>query len=320
MSETRELVVLIHGFLGGAFDYKNFVAYCAPRLKQVEFFICKANEWKTRDGITQGAKRIYNELEVYLIQNKDKYQSISLVGHSLGGLYARYLAYLFQKNDFCRTFSLKPSKFYSFQAPNLGIDTYRSFMGQNFAFYFFKCFGLTVREILLVDEKNFEDCFMYKLSTKDFIDALKLFDTHILYCNIKNDSAVPYLSGSIRDEEDGLYFVSKHTSKLKLFLTGFGLCSGIFNKEKLEADEKYKNLTKLCVSKNKKTIPENPEATEVYDEKQEASVDQIRKNLNTLIWKKYDAVFHTLIAHEQIVAKRICLEGESILHHFCDNF
>ena len=113
----KHLVVLVHGLSGTAAD----LGYLARRLEadtSVRVLASGANEPfpRTLDGVDAGGARVADEVR----QVASAYKTISFVGNSLGGLYAR--AALRELRDEAQdTFAgLTPAIFVTTAAPHLG--------------------------------------------------------------------------------------------------------------------------------------------------------------------------------------------------------
>ena len=113
----KHLLVLVHGLSGTAAD----LGYLARRLEadaSVRVLASGANEPfpRTLDGVDAGGARVADEVR----QVASAYKTISFVGNSLGGLYAR--AALRELRDEAQdTFAgLTPAVFVTTAAPHLG--------------------------------------------------------------------------------------------------------------------------------------------------------------------------------------------------------
>ena len=97
-SDYVHMIVLVHGWLGDDGE----LGYFEERLqKEIEdshpefvVYSAKANVGKTSDGIAAGGQRLADEIMDQLKSYHEKFDhdhfSLSFVGNSLGGLYARY--------------------------------------------------------------------------------------------------------------------------------------------------------------------------------------------------------------------------------------
>ena len=104
---ASHLVVLQHGLLGSKHDFDRFVqlfrthleadgssVYCHAAASNASSF------FKTYDGIDHGGERLADEIQDLATQ-MPRLQKLSLIGHSLGGLYCRYcIGVLFSRGFF----------------------------------------------------------------------------------------------------------------------------------------------------------------------------------------------------------------------------
>ena len=93
----RKAILMIHGFVGGNYDYgdlinelelvKNFdvFTYTLPGHEKLIVKNVKQKDW---------IKESERQIDI-LIQNK--YKNIYVIGHSMGGILATYLAYKYPK-------------------------------------------------------------------------------------------------------------------------------------------------------------------------------------------------------------------------------
>jgi len=114
-NRTTHYVFLVHGYIGNDLEmsyietaietYKAKYDSQTLNPNQNRIVICrtKDNNGKTSDGISEGATRLANEIEDFILNDTaeqlkrdedsnihEKHVSISFIGNSLGGLYARY--------------------------------------------------------------------------------------------------------------------------------------------------------------------------------------------------------------------------------------
>jgi len=123
------LLILQCGYL----DHHKRMEYMKNYLKKnligdYEIINSSVNDGKTGDGIINGGKRLFclikqlfSQLEtgaMRQIQPQKKYDSISFIGHSLGGLYARSCIGLLEEENFFST--IIPKFFISIDTPHIG--------------------------------------------------------------------------------------------------------------------------------------------------------------------------------------------------------
>jgi hypothetical protein len=130
---SKHLVVLIHGLLGTERDLE----YLGLGLRERDYVVlaCKSNGGlRSFDGIRAGAQRVLEEIfEIEKLH--PNLTHVSFVGLSLGGLYARYAAYLMSTHFSTRpevsdaylhsgrasSLSLRPGLFLCIASPFLGV-------------------------------------------------------------------------------------------------------------------------------------------------------------------------------------------------------
>ena len=120
-----KLVVLQHGLYGAAVN----MAVLQQELErqgggEVLVHSGVANEGRTRDGVAAGGRRLAAEVEQLVAEvarGGGSLRTISLVGNSLGGLYARHAAAeLWDAESGCIA-GLEPDAFVSIGCPHLGV-------------------------------------------------------------------------------------------------------------------------------------------------------------------------------------------------------
>jgi hypothetical protein len=129
-SAPVHLVVLIHGLDGFSSDME----YIATRLKErypesIRTLSPECNHGRTYDGIMNGASRILQCVKNEIKRGDIKY--LSIIGHSLGGLYGRCLVGLLSKEDIIPNF-VTPVNFITMATPHLGSREHAKILGEKF--------------------------------------------------------------------------------------------------------------------------------------------------------------------------------------------
>ncbi|TYZ66602.1 hypothetical protein PybrP1_008122 [[Pythium] brassicae (nom. inval.)] len=120
---ASHLLVLQHGLHGSEHDFANFVRLVREHLAAEGVYVHAAARnaatfFQTYDGIDQGGERLADEIEA-LAARMPHLRKLSLLGHSLGGLYARYcIGVLLARGFFAR---VEPMNFITMATPHLGI-------------------------------------------------------------------------------------------------------------------------------------------------------------------------------------------------------
>lgn len=105
-TETTHLIVLQHGLHGDESDwgyFKQVLDVSFPDKVLVHISTCNSKtRFSTHDGIDAGGQRLAEEI-LQLVQTNPCLRHFSIIGHSLGGLYARYaVGVLFAEGFFDR--------------------------------------------------------------------------------------------------------------------------------------------------------------------------------------------------------------------------
>lgn len=119
LSSPQHLVVTVHGLSGFASD----LAYVGRQLEseskgEMVVLACRCNEGRTFDGLAKGGSRVAHEVSRYSRENPGL-STISFIGNSLGGLYARYALKDLHENGSIA--GLRPAAFVTTAAPHLGV-------------------------------------------------------------------------------------------------------------------------------------------------------------------------------------------------------
>jgi len=299
------LIVFIHGFEGTANDFDNAEKIL---LLQAEILAKQGHDERlhvlkpransgfggTYDGIEKGAIRIWREVMTVIHELSANLKAISLVGHSLGGLYARYLARLLHD---CFIFEqYEPRLFVTLATPHLSIRRPQNSPINLAVHLVAKVVCKTTKELCLEDDPAHPT--LFKMTDESFISVLRMFKRRIAYANVANDFQVHYATASIST-------TNPYTR------------TGI----KTTRSQLYPDLIEWSL-------------TSVHERKQHPQdlVDEFAKNddrsrflramfvrLNDLDWERYDAMFLTVFAHEQIINKRSFFAGKHVALHLCEH-
>jgi pimeloyl-ACP methyl ester carboxylesterase len=113
------LVLCLHGLDGFDSDLEFIKILLKKRHFDLKIFSPTANHKQTYDGIRQGSGRILAELMGYVKKHDIHQAYLSVIGHSLGGLYGRcLLGLLFQQGLIPSLF--EPISFISIVTPHVG--------------------------------------------------------------------------------------------------------------------------------------------------------------------------------------------------------
>ena len=192
----KHFVLCQHGLLGNQSDFQNLAEHfhSLPG-NPVEVLILKSSSGVTQtlDGVAQGGSRcmseIMNLLKTGLIP---KHSKLSLVGHSLGGLYLRYALREIEKNhsglwdEFC----VKRNLCIFLATPHLGIEC-SSWVIRNSVNFLFRHVSKTAEDLSL------QSTVLTDLADELGINSLNAFNRIILYGNVCGDNLVSIVSSLI---------------------------------------------------------------------------------------------------------------------------
>lgn len=197
--QGSHLVVLCHGVAGLASDL-GYLASLLAACPQLVVLAPRCNEplLKPFEGVVAGGERIVAAIQEEMAR-QPALRKLSLVGHSLGGLYARYAAGVLYGRYGC---VLEPVNLITIATPHLGVrrPTGRSLLrggGFNGLFNLVAerlCSQLGL-ELSLEDEQ--QEPLLVQLCKGPFLLALRRFACRCLYANVFHDFLVPFCTASI---------------------------------------------------------------------------------------------------------------------------
>jgi hypothetical protein len=195
--ERVHVIILVHGWMGNSSELR-FLETTLNQLAQAHhdkdpstcFVVhsAKANDGNTMDGIAAGGGRVAAEVNGILadIQTNDKLQvSLSFVGNSLGGLYARYAL---SEISALREGTIRPSVFCTIATPHLGVSEHTFLPIPRLLEHF------------IARTMMGTGCDLFRISNvidrmtteRRFVEPLRKFSTRLAYINAHNtDFQVP---------------------------------------------------------------------------------------------------------------------------------
>lgn len=293
-TERNHLVVLVHGLHGASTDLiaikdaleaanLDIVVHCAS---------CNDGFLFTHDGIDKGGTRLANEI-CDLLTDKTQITRISIIGHSLGGMYSRYCVGVLHERGFFQ--QIKPENLITIATPHVGSRRPpNGFFNHAALLVTRNAFSITGKQLMVEDQRT-EGPILLEMSRPEskYFKALELFSTRILFANVANDIQVNYSTAAILpcnphtkgSTLSGSVMVFKEFDH-KVFL------------ETLSEEEFFRR-----------------------DAKREILVE-ILKNLQQLEWKRIDVYLNSFWSHEKIVMKRKWMgqDAKEIIDLIVDQF
>ena len=148
----------------------------------------------TFDGIDRGGARVADELRG-LVKQYPSLRRLTMVGNSLGGMYARYCAAECFDPATGKVAGLEPVCYATTATPHLGVRNYLWVSKLPSALVALGSrVGRTVMQLNHYDgEREGEGGLVLRMATESrFVDALKAFKERAVYTNAKHDSLVAY--------------------------------------------------------------------------------------------------------------------------------
>ncbi|KAM1364942.1 hypothetical protein ACFX13_044028 [Malus domestica] len=320
MSPTH-LIILVNGLIGSAENWKYAAKEFLKRYPEDVVAHCSEcnSSMLTFDGVDVMGERLAEEV-ISVIKRHPSVQKISFVGHSLGGLIARYaIGRLYERNITGelsqengehrrdgvedpllkqkvqrKIAGLEPMNFITSATPHLGSWGHNQvpvFCGvkplEKVAARTSWCLGRSGRHLFLTDRNDGKPPLLLQMvhDTEDlkFISALQSFKRRVAYANVRFDHLVGWSTSSLRRK--------KELPKLK----------------NLSRDDKYRHIVNVETIKSPSPQEELPlEAIASGPEKIDFEEEMIR-NLTKMSWER---------------VKNTCLhsDGADVIQHMVDNF
>lgn len=330
-STVTHLIVLIHGLNGAPSDLQ----YLAQQLSQAlpagsTHCHCTAvnstSRYSTHDGVDVGGQRVYDDIVSViqrLKQSGSALQYISVVGHSLGGLYARYaITQLHAHNSYTQC-SIQPLVFLTLATPHLGIYELHWVMQWGASYVI----GQTGKQLVLKDGSTVQSDsdssvsasatqpLLLQMSTGHHLTALQQFKHHILYSNITGDLSVGYCTASLRSSNPYTQLSNAELLKLVLKEHDYVVDEQLW-REVQQRQEQHKQHDELA------HCPAHLQST-VQTMLRNLTSAPSEANHQRIAWHRYDVVGRLGLAHTDIVVRSELLNlkyGKSTVAHIVKQF
>ncbi|KAJ8762468.1 hypothetical protein K2173_007907 [Erythroxylum novogranatense] len=328
-SNPNHLVVMVNGIIGSATDWK----YGAKQLlrkypRDIVVHCSKVNtRMLTLHGVDVMGCRLAEEV-ISVRQSYPSVQKISFVGHSLGGVIARYaIAKLYKRgtrkeisqgngerkdDEFEETSpgkiaGLEPMNFITFATPHLGSRWHKQvpvFCGfwslESLVARLSGFLGRTGKHLFLADGRNGRPPLLLQMvaDSEDlkFISALESFKRRVAYANVRFDYLVGWSTSSLR-----------HRTELP-------------KRRHLSKDSKYPHIVHFDSS----TVARTRNAR--VDGGKTTMEEEMLRGLTKVSWERVDVYFkegaQRFGSHNTIQVNGTCMnsEGADVIQHMVDNF
>ncbi|GER46552.1 alpha/beta-Hydrolases superfamily protein [Striga asiatica] len=301
------LVVMVHGILGSALDWKYGAEKFVQRHPDKVYVHCsERNASKlTLDGVDVMGERLAEEV-LELIKRKPSLKKISFIAHSVGGVVARYaIGKLYRPSnkeigqeglpDVCTDESkgtianLEPVNFITVATPHLG-----SRGNKQVPFLF----GVTAFE-------KVAGCVIHWIFRRT--------GRH-LFLTDDDEGKPPLLKRMVEDNEECCFMSALRSFKRRVAYSNWEDC----------VDEKYPHIVyeERCKAYDKDQHEESTVVDNVPDELEEELVN----GLSRVSWEKVDVSFHSsrlkFAAHSVIQVKdhNVHSDGADVIQHMIDHF
>ncbi|RID52167.1 hypothetical protein BRARA_H02785 [Brassica rapa] len=330
-TEPTHLVVMVNGLIGSAQNWRFAAKQMLKKYPQDLVVHCSRRNHSTQtfDGVDVMGQRLAEEVRT-VIKRHPSLQKISFVGHSLGGLIARYaVACLYEQvspqksDDTCdkglieepkeRIGGLEPVCFITSATPHLGSRGHKQvplFSGsrtlEKLATRMSWCLGKTGKHLFLADGDDGKPPLLLRMVSDrrnlKFISALRCFKRRIAYANISFDHLVGWSTSSIR-----------RRSELPKLQRG-------------PVNEKYPHIVNVEAPGTSSNHEEVQSETNSNESKNFDMEEEMIRELTKMKWERVDVSFRgtvqRFLAHNtiQVKTKMINSAGADVIQHMIDNF
>ncbi|PHU18069.1 hypothetical protein BC332_13764 [Capsicum chinense] len=329
-SSVDHLVIMVHGILGSATDWKFGAEQFVRRLPDKVFVHCSERNMAklTLDGVDVMGERLSEEV-LEVIKRKPGLKKISFVSHSVGGLVARYaIGRLYrpprmeniedlsanaciERLKGCTIAGLEPINFITVATPHLASRgnkqvpfLFGSTALEKAAFHVIHwIFKRTGRHLFLCDNDEGRPPLLKRMVEDDgelhFMSALRSFKRRVAYSNVGYDHIVGWRTSSIRRNNE----LPKWEESL---------------------NEKYPHI--VYEEHCKAYDGEQGESVVKEDDSLDKVEEELLTGLSKVSWDKVDVSFHRsrrkFAAHSVIQVKdpNMDAEGADVIQHMIDNF
>ncbi|XP_038977444.1 putative lipase ROG1 isoform X2 [Phoenix dactylifera] len=335
------LVVTVNGIIGSAANWRFTAKQFVKKYPEDVIVLCSECNYLTLtfDGVDVMGERLAEEV-ISAVARRPELQKISFVGHSLGGLIARYaIGILYGKdvprnppeeNGGCKTYTsgaqcmeeklkrkiagLEPMNFITFATPHLGSRLHKqipilrgSYALEKMAYHISWIIGRTGKHLFLKDREEGKPPLLLRMVNDSgdlkFMSALQSFKRCVAYSNACYDFIVGWKTSSIRHQDE--------LPKRESFTKNGQYPHVVYVEKPKTAIVQQEDFSETMISQPKSA-----------SEMEEAMI----KGLTTVPWERVDISFQKsvqkIFAHctIQVNTYFINSDGADVIFHMIDNF
>ncbi|GAA0150711.1 hypothetical protein LIER_09588 [Lithospermum erythrorhizon] len=333
------LIIMVNGIIGSAENWKYAAKQFAKAYPDDVLVHCSdANSnMLTFDGVDVMGNRLANEV-LSVVQRHPNLEKISIIGHSLGGVVARYaIARLYEEekskqvsqNGPCKVdgsdpsclkeepmrkiAGLEPVSFITSATPHLGSSGHKQvpmFCGlytlEKVASGTSALLGRTGKHLFLTDSDDGKPPLLLRMAndTEDlkFISALRSFKRRVAYANARFDNLVGWSTSSLRRRSE--------LPKLR----------------NLSRNNKYPHIVNIETAEASTTQNDFSTNDKLNQRKRAEMEEAMIRGLTRLSWERIDVSFkgskQRYLAHStiQVKTKWLNSDGSDVIQHMVDSF
>ncbi|KAF4316004.1 hypothetical protein BBI17_008913 [Phytophthora kernoviae] len=327
IASATHLAVFQHGLLGSKRDFGRFVETFRSQFHVDGLYLHSGESndnsfFQTYDGVDQGGERLADEI-LQLAEKMPNLRKLSMIGHSLGGLYNRYcIGVLLARGFFDKiepvirwpvevtsAYTGKPAdtNLCVIRIPEEDIQRdWRWLVALSNASFGMHCLTSAGNGKTQQPQNSTAPTLLSCMTRGQFMQALQMFKVRTLYANMFFDMQVPYSCAAIRAFNP--YRQSMKDSLMSPIYTHIVFDSLKNAQPFVDGDVILDQLPYAFTS--------------------DAEQDELRGMLlsvQSVGWRRIDVLFGSVMAHEHIIAKRAKLDkpldsGIDIVHHVMDTF
>ncbi|XP_057469068.1 uncharacterized protein LOC130758244 isoform X2 [Actinidia eriantha] len=337
-SNPTHLVIMVNGIIGSARNWRFGAKQFLKKYPQDIIVHCSEcnSSMLTFDGVDVMGNRLADEV-IAVIKRYPCLQKISFIGHSLGGLIARYaVAKLYGEVTTLKSYQengesdetkdsvpkekfkgkiagLEPMNFITFATPHLGSRGHKQapalcgfYTLEKAAFRASWLLGRTGKHLFLRDgDKNKPPLLLQMVNDCDdllYISALQSFRRRVAYANARFDHLVGWSTSSLRRRSE------------------------LPKRQNLSRSDKYRHILNVEAAKTANTQKEISLEAQVNRCKAIDMEEAMLRGLTKVSWERVDVDFkgsiQKLLAHSTIQVKTFWANshGADVIQHMIDNF